>query len=198
MIKINLLPYRTQRRRELILQQIVLAVIPLTLTILIIGIVWYSMNSKIENIDNKIVTIEKKIKKSKLKIKDIKKFKKKKKTIAQKMEVIDKLQKGRTGPVHVLDELSTRLPGNLWLTQLTQEGMSLRISGKALDNFSISNYMVNLEQSPYFNTITLNQVKSSKTRSQDTQTIKEFDMISTISFKAKNTERKTPDTEPKT
>ena len=160
MIKINLLPYREERKKELFMQQAVIAGTALLLTILIISFFWWSLKSDITKAENEITRLKSEIKKQEKTIKKIEEYKKKKQILTKKMEIINRLQNGKTGPVHILNDLSVSLPGRLWLTSLKQKGMSLNISGKALDNISISNYMVNLEKSLYFKNIDLKQIKT--------------------------------------
>ena len=138
MIKINLLPYRVERKKQLIIQQSLIALCALLPAILIIGVLWYLMGSKIAEADNEIVRLKSEIKKQEKTIKKIKDFKKKKETLTKKMGVINTLRKGKSGPVHLIDELAINLPGGLWLTSIIQKGMNIDIKGKSLGNFAIS------------------------------------------------------------
>ncbi|MBD3360506.1 hypothetical protein GF366_01760, partial [Candidatus Peregrinibacteria bacterium] len=150
MIKINLIPYRAQRKKELLIQQLVIAAFPIVFALIIVGVMWYTMNTKLEAADRAIVDVKQKIEQSAVKLKEIDKFKKQKRKLNKKMDIIKKLQKGKSGPVHLLDEIALNLPGNLWLHTIKQKGMKLEIGGKSIDNISISKYMLNLNSSPYF------------------------------------------------
>jgi type IV pilus assembly protein PilN len=160
MIRINLLPYRAERKKEHIIQQVVYLAAPLLLVFIVIAAVHISMNSKITATGDSIVTLKEDIKKSRVAIREIDDYKKKKADLLKKMEIIATLEKGKQGPVHILDDLASRLPGNLWLTSVKQTNMNLVIQGKALDNISISNYMLGLEESPYFTDVDLGKVQT--------------------------------------
>ncbi len=160
MIKINLLPYREEQKKDLVIQQVIIGAIPLLISIFIIGFFWWSTKSEIASAENKIAELKIEIKKQENTLKKIDAFKKKKKTLTKKMDVIKTLQNGKSGPVHMLDDLAVNLPGRLWLTSLKQKNMQVEISGKSLDNISISNYMTNIEKSPYFNKVDLKQIKT--------------------------------------
>jgi type IV pilus assembly protein PilN len=162
MIKINLLPYRAERKKEIITRQVFFGAIPLLLTCLIIGILWWSMNSKHEQVSANIASIKVKIKQSKLKMKDIENFKVQKEMLAKKMDIIKTLDKNKTGPVRMLDEIATCLPGNVWLTNLDQKDFGLVLKGRALDNISISRYMTQLESSNSFQGVMLGEIKTDK------------------------------------
>ncbi len=183
MIKINLLPYRAQQKNQLVLQQIIIGIIPVVITIFVIGIFWWSAKADIATAETKIATLNQEIAKQKKTMKEIASFKKKKALISKKMGVIGKLQKGKTGPVHVLDELAANLPGRLWLTQVKQSGMKLDLAGTSLDNLSISNYMVNLEKSDFFSAVDLLSIKTKKGAKGEGAHLKEFKITCNITYK---------------
>jgi len=166
MIKINLLPYRAERKKELIVQQLILAIVPLILTVVVVVLFWISITADINAAQQQIATVKQDIEQSKVKLKEIDDYKKNKEMLTKKMDVIAKLQKGKSGPVHLIEELSTCLPGGLWLTSVKQKGMALEITGKALDNIAISNYMINLDRSPYIDAVDLKQIKTDRQQSQ--------------------------------
>jgi len=160
MIKINLLHYRSERKKELILQQIIIGVVPLIMALIIVAIFWVSINAGISGVNTEIVLVKQEIEKSKVALKEIAAYKNKKETLTKKMQVIANLQQGKDGPVHVLDELAVCIPGSLWLTSIQQKGMAMEITGNSFDNIAISNYMINLEKSNYFETVDLKEVKT--------------------------------------
>jgi len=160
MIKINLLPYRAARKKEIITRQIVIGVLPLLVTCLIIGFFWWSINASNTRAQNDIADLKEKIRQSALKMKDIENFKAQKELLAKKLAIIASLQKNKSGPVRLLDALSTCLPGNLWLIKLDQKGKDLLLDGRSMDNLSISRYMVSLENSDLLNTVELGEIKT--------------------------------------
>lgn len=183
MIKINLLPYRAQRKKQIIQEQLIIGIIPVVLTLLVISLFWWSIKSDIAKADQDIVATKKEIEKQKVTMKEIENYKKKKIKIKKKMDIINSLQKGKSGPVHILDELASNLPGRLWLVDIEQKGMSLNIKGKSLDNISISNYMINLEKSPYFKGIDLKEIKTEKKRGPKGVQLKNFIITCNIIYK---------------
>jgi type IV pilus assembly protein PilN len=183
MIKINLLPYRAARKKEIITRQVFCGAIPLLLTCLIMGLLWWSMNSKHEQVSENITSLKAKIKQSKLKMKDIENFKVQKEMLSKKMDIIKTLEKNKTGPVRMLDEIATCLPGNLWLTSLDQKGADLVLKGRAIDNISISRYMTQLEISNSFQGVMLGEIKTDKKRSASGGTrLKAFKLSSKVVY----------------
>ena len=190
MIKINLIPYRAQRKKDLLIQQLIIASGPLLLALIIVGVMWYTMSSKLSAADQEIVNVKQKIEQSAVQLKEIDKFKKQKEKLNKKMDIIQRLQKGKSGPVHLLDEIAINLPGNLWLHTIKQKGMALEIGGKSIDNISISNYMLNLNKSAYFNNVDLKKIKSDKKTGTKGIQLKDFLLTSKITYELKKPEEK--------
>lgn len=70
--------------------------------------------------------------------------------VNQKLNVIVDLKRGQTGPLMLLDHLSRELPDSLWLSQVDAQQGSLAITGSALSNVAVSDFVRNLRLSPYF------------------------------------------------
>jgi type IV pilus assembly protein PilN len=70
--------------------------------------------------------------------------------VNQKLDVIVDLKRGQTGPLMLLDHLSQELPDSLWLSQLDAQQGSIAITGSALSNVAVSDFVRNLRLSPYF------------------------------------------------
>jgi len=183
MIKINLLPYRVARKKEIITKQAFIGALPLLVTCLIICFLWLSINAETKQVSKDIVTVQEKIKQSTLKMKDIETFKAQKETLAKKMDIIKTLQKNKSGPVRMLDDIATCLPGNVWLTKLDQKDTMLLLEGMGLDNLSISRYMVKLEDSASLSDITLGEIKTdTKSASKGGKILKSFKLQSKVVY----------------
>lgn len=182
MIKINLLPYREAKRKQMIQSQLIIGGLGIIPSILVILILFFTINAKISNIQQETERIKEDIKKQKVSLEEIKKFKSEKDTLKKKMAVIEKLKKGKFGPVQIIDQLAINLPGRIWLTKLVQKGMTLAIDGKALDNISISDYMVNLGKSEFFKTVDLDKIKTDTKAGPKGIQLKTFSLNSSITY----------------
>ena len=182
MIKINLLPYRDEKRKQLVQSQLIIAGLGLIPAVILIFVLLFTINAKISNINSGTSKIKADIKKQKVSLDEIKIFKKEKKTLKNKMAVIEKLKKGKFGPVHIIDHLAINLPGRIWLTKISQKGMILSMDGKALDNISISDYMVNLSKSEFFKSVDLNKIKTDTKIGPKGVQLKTFSLTSSITY----------------
>ena len=182
MIKINLLPYREEKKKQFIKTQLSLAGLLLVPSILLIIILLILISTKISSRNTQIVKVKAEIKKQEVSLDEINAFKKEKETLKNKMQVIEKLEKGKYGPVHIIDHLAINLPGRIWLTKIDQKSMSMTIDGKALDNISISEYMVNLAKSDYFKSVDLKKIKTDKKKGPTGIQIKNFSLTTTVTY----------------
>jgi len=182
MIKINLLPYREEEKKQFIKSQLSVAGIFIVPSILVIIILAFLVNTKISSTNTQIDKVKAAIKKQKVSLDEINAFKKEKETLKNKTRVIEKLENGKFGPVHIIDHLAINLPGRIWLTKIEQKSMSMTIDGKALDNISISKYLVNLGKSDYFKSVDLKKIKTDKKKGPTGIQLKNFSLTSTITY----------------
>jgi type IV pilus assembly protein PilN len=157
MIKINLLPVREERRRMGARQEQMFFV--LILILVFIGVFYWhsSTNKKIKRLRSQITQVENDINRLNKIVKEVEQFKKDKKILEGKIEVIDKLKQGRQVQVHYLDELNKALPSQIWVNYYQQNGETLILRGNSLSTDGIAGFMRNLEASAYFKDIRLDQ-----------------------------------------
>jgi type IV pilus assembly protein PilN len=156
MIKINLLPYREKEKKENLQRQIMILSGTLVLFLLIILAVhlYFSMSisgmeTKVREADAKLVVLNKKVG-------DIEGFKRDKKELEQKLEVINSLERNRLFPVRMLDELNLLVPSReAWLEKITQTGQELRIEGMARDNGTVARFMKSMEKAGFVQSVEL-------------------------------------------
>jgi type IV pilus assembly protein PilN len=68
-----------------------------------------------------------------------------------RLGIINKLERGRTQTVRLMDDLARSLPDHVWLTSATQEpGNMLSLEGTAMSNLVVSDLMTHLDRSPMF------------------------------------------------
>lgn len=155
MIRINLLPVREARRRADVQQQ--LAVIGLVLAASLGGAGWthLTMTSKISDARMRVAQTEAEIKKFDEQLKQVEAYKAKKKEVQDKLDVIQGLERSRSGPVHMMDELAVHTPDRLWLTKLDAKAGKITLEGKSLDNEIVALFLTKLNDSPYFDKVEL-------------------------------------------
>lgn len=155
MVEINLLPHREARRAADIRETIALLV--LGLIVLGGGTYFLASNAKsdLEQAKITVAQLEADIERYKPQQALIGKFKTRKQNLQDKLDVIASLERARNGPVRVLDEISTRVPDRLWLTQISTKGTEIRLKGKSLDTGVVADFLRALNGSAYFKNVDL-------------------------------------------
>jgi type IV pilus assembly protein PilN len=147
MIRINLLPIREQKKRESTRRMLSVLFLSLGLTAVVLIFFHLSLSSQISDLQGRIKDYQEEIQRLKIDTKDVDKFKAEKEDLQRRLNIIYTLQRAKTGPVRVLDELATALPGKLWLTSVKEKNGKMEVKGVAFDNQDIARFMTNLEKS---------------------------------------------------
>ena len=82
-------------------------------------------------------------------IKEISELQKVRRSLVERMEVIQDLQGSRPSIVHLFTEIVSTVPNGVYLEQLEQIGSNLLINGEAESNARVSTYMRNLQASAW-------------------------------------------------
>jgi type IV pilus assembly protein PilN len=149
-IRINLLPVREARRKAGVRQQMMLLAASLIGAVILAGVVHVWMIGSISSARGRVASLEKQLEQYKPQQEQVDKFKAKKAEIEQKLAVIENLERSRSGPVHIMDELATHIPERVWLNDLNADDGQIALSGMSLDNELVALFLTSLNDSPYF------------------------------------------------
>jgi type IV pilus assembly protein PilN len=155
MLEVNLLPVREARRKADIRQQLMQLFLALLVMGGGVGVVHSRISDDIEMAQTRVRQMENDIKQFEPQLNQVAAFKKKKSQLEKKIDVIEGLDRARSGPVRMLAELASRTPERLWLTQLTTKGAMVTIKGKSLDNELVAQFLGELVDSKYFDGVDL-------------------------------------------
>jgi Tfp pilus assembly protein PilN len=104
-------------------------------------------------------------------------------SIGQRVAIIQEIDAGRYLWPHILDEVARALPDYTWLrgiTQVQQDPLQIRISGRAGSNFAITNFMRNLEASPFLRGVTIERTEQAPSEEDPNEIVYEFDLVVTF------------------
>ncbi len=155
MIRINLLPTREQEAEVGRRQELVIAGVSLALTVIVLGAVFLNQASQVSGLEDQLGQLTSEITAINAKAKGVAELKNKIKTIRERLRIIDELSKKKTGPVRVMESLSSSTPKRLWLTEFKESGGAVTLSGLAIDNQTIAEFLKALSSSPYFQNVEL-------------------------------------------
>ena len=147
MARINLLPWRAERRKQRQREfQAMLGAAALG-GILLSILVWFHYDMEVSGQHQRNDFLRAEIGKVKEQNKEIAELDKKKKRLLDRKAVIEELQANRSQMVHLFDSLVRTIPDGVTLTSIKQEGDMLTLEGSAQSNARVSAYMRNLEVS---------------------------------------------------
>ena len=155
MIKINLLLVRGAKKKETVKQQIIILILFLVVTVVIMGGIYFYLLGKIRSTKDDITQAESEIQQLKTKIGQIENLKKLEEDVRKKLDILNQLRVGKTGPVKRLAALSEAVPDKVWISRYTETGESVSISGTAYTEELIADFMRNLEASQQFSLVEL-------------------------------------------
>ncbi|PYQ13824.1 MAG: hypothetical protein DMH00_03250 [Acidobacteria bacterium] len=121
---------------------------------------WYSLRAEHSDLADRIVKAE--VEKRRLDeiIKKGELYKAQRDLLNKKITLITQLKKNQSGPVHLLDEISRKLPDFLWLDSMNGTANNVTISGKATTYNAVSNFYNNLTGSKFFDQVVLGPIAS--------------------------------------
>jgi len=159
MLQINLLPVREARRKADLRQYVMQLVLVVIVAGGGIGLVHSRIGDQVERGQARVRQMQNDIDQFKPQLEQVAAFKKRKGELEKKIDVIDGLDKARTGPVRVLNELAARTPDRLWLTSLKTKGKTIELKGQSLDNELVALFLRSLGDSEYFGNVDLDSTK---------------------------------------
>ena len=161
MIRINLLPFRAARKKENIRRQVSIFLLSLAFLMIVLFYYNWSLGSKIESLNAKIKETNSELKKYEAINKEIAEIKKKLSNLNQKMAVMDTLEANRFEPTRMMDAMTQIIvPKRMWFTRMDSKDNKVDIKGIALDNKTVADFMIRLEQSGLFSDVNLNTLKA--------------------------------------
>jgi len=162
MIEINLLPHREAKRAADLRETIAILLLGL---VLVGGAIWWVDKNAQEDIASAQAAVRQlkaNIEQFKPQEKQVAAFKKKKQQLQVKLDVIHGLDRARSGPLRLMDELSKSAPERLWLTSLKTEGARVTLEGESLDTGVVADFLRTLNASRYFTNVDLDSTSRGK------------------------------------
>lgn len=160
MAKINLLPWREERRKQRNKEAQTLLVAAALVGVMLVGGSWLQVGKWIEGQEARNNLLREEIRIADEKMKEIESLERTRQTLLRRKEVIEQLQSDRSVMVHLFDELVRRTPEGVRLTSIKQSGQQLTLQGLAESNARVSEYMRALDQSRWLGNADLSIVEA--------------------------------------
>jgi Tfp pilus assembly protein PilN len=178
MIRINLLGRARPKaaRQAVPLEATLQVVFFMAALVVAFGVLYYNWHSTNAQITEVRLHIQKqtgeKARLEQLKA-QVNEFERQKTVLQQRINIIEELQRNRTGGQELLDAVANTVvrTDTLWLTSLSRQGNALTILGTAGSINAVANFITQLEHSGYFNQIEIKEsVQDSKNAAVQTFT----------------------------
>lgn len=167
MIRINLLPFRTARKKENIRRQLSIFVLSLVLAGVAMFAMFLLLDNQVDGLKQRIASTQEELAKYEKINREIEEIKKKLDNLNQKLAVIRQLEASRHEPVTLMDTLARMIiEKRMWLTAVDAKAEAVNLSGIAMDDKTVADFMLRLEGCGLFaavNLKTLRHVEIQKT-----------------------------------
>jgi Tfp pilus assembly protein PilN len=176
MIRINLLgqarPKATKQAVPLeATVQLIFLVVALIVVGAVLGITYYQQKGELDRTNAKIAQLRAE-KASLQQVKaDVDKFESEKAVLQQRIDVIEDLQRNRTGGQELLTSVANTVVhvDQIWLTSMSRTGDNLDIVGEAASINAVANFITQMKRTGYFDKVEIKDAKENDLR-PDVQT----------------------------
>lgn len=160
MIRLNLLPFRAARKKENVRRQVSIIVLTLIFCVIVMLYLFITLSSKIDDLNTEITKTKTEVQKYNQINKKIAGIKKKLNILQQKKQVIDTLELNRKEPVRLLDAMTKLIVARrMYFNSFSSKGNTVKVSGIALDNQTVADFMSRLEKSKLFRSVSLGPIR---------------------------------------
>ncbi|WP_433852291.1 PilN domain-containing protein [Stenotrophomonas nitritireducens] len=147
MARINLLPWRAERRKQRQREFYTMLGLAAVAGVLLSLLLYFYYDGQVSGQNERNAYLEAEIAKVKQQNQEIERLDRQKDRLLARKQVIEELQGKRSQMVHLFDSLVRTIPDGVVLTTLKQEGETLTLEGRTQSNARVSTYMRNLESS---------------------------------------------------
>lgn len=158
MIKINLLPKRVHKKKE-VNTELLAMVLGLCCSIGISGGLYFKNESDIKQLTRDIVSVRTQLSTMKTVQAEYAALEKEKKEMASRVGAVDRIKEGRAVATRLLYDLSSLTKDSVWLKKLQKNEAKLTLEGRSVDNESICDFVEQLSKLQYLSNVELRSVE---------------------------------------
>ena len=162
MARINLLPWRAERRKQRQREFMSMLGFAAIGGVLLSALIWFYYDRQISGQGERNTFLQAEIDKVKAQNEEIERLDRQKDRLLARKRVIEELQAKRSQMVHLFDSLVRTIPEGVVLTAVKQEGDILTLGGRTQSNARVSAYMRNLESSGWMTKPELSVIEAKK------------------------------------
>jgi len=160
MIRINLLGQTRPKAAKTAVPveatvQIVFAVVAIGVALAVLGITYMQQKKELDQTNARIASLRAERGRLEQIKQEVDKFESEKGVLQQRIDVIETLQKNRTGGQDLLQMVANTVlhTDSVWLTTITRTGNSIDMQGEAASINAVANFITQLKRSGYFDNV---------------------------------------------
>jgi type IV pilus assembly protein PilN len=157
MIRINLLPTEEVERAADQRQQIATVGLVVAVSVLALVVVHSVQAARSARAQHRLNQVREELEAITGPYKELVKIQQQQKELEAKLNVITQLEARSGGPVKVMADLSGAMPDKLWLTEFSETGGTVKMSGYSVDEQTIADFLRKLGTSSFFTGVDLEE-----------------------------------------
>ena len=165
MIRVNLIPAQ-ERKEARGFSELFLGIIVLIALFSVIATIHVMQDNKLRDVNRRVARAEQRVKELEVIKKKVEDFKARNDELNRRIEIINVLEKNRTGPLYVMDALAGAIPNRAWIDEFSETNQTAKLTGVADNEFTVADFMEGLQSSPYFTGVELGVIKKTDIRKQ--------------------------------
>jgi len=182
MLKINLLPVRQLKKRAKAKKQLWGMCFLFIGSLALAAFVGMLQANKLSNLRADVAALQQEKVSFDSILKKMDRLEEDKIEFTRKTNIIRELKANSSLTVRLIDEVANRIDNKrMWLTSLNQQGSSLQLSGVALDNQTVAQFMNKLKESIFVQGVSL---KSSSLKIVSGRDLKSFSLVCQVAHPA--------------
>ena len=160
MIRINLLPFRAARKKENIRRQISVFLLSIIFTSLALYHYHSTLSEDITTLTGQAKAVRTKVHEKQKAAREVDRIKKELDMLKVKMDGIKLVKVRRKEPVQLLDSMTqVIIEKRMWFTRFTANDNTVGITGIALDQKTVADFMIRLENVGLFSNVNLSLLR---------------------------------------
>ncbi len=160
MIRINLLAFRAARKRETTRKQFSIFFLTVIFLLILMPVVYLMYSNRLGELKSRESKLRSEYTSYAKITREIARIKKRTAEIKTRLDVMKELEKQRSGPVQLLEQIALSVPTDrLWLRSVVEDGGNLTLEGNAMDNDTVAAFMTNLEDTEIIQSVDLKSTK---------------------------------------
>jgi Tfp pilus assembly protein PilN len=176
--------------------QIILGIAAIAIAAIVLFVTYSSEKRELDDTNNRILALKaERTQLQQIKL-EVDAFEAQKRVLQTQIDVIEGLQKNRTGAQELLQMIANTVVrvNELWLTSLDRKGDTLSIAGEAGNIDAVANFITQMKRSGYFDKIEIQEAKEDDV--VKSVTTYGFTMTAAVAASGPQSQASTPDTKP--